>query len=567
MKAAIIGTDFLEYSGSVKVLEINTNTTFFNQASDELDYDSLFSILIENNINEFHFIYNEDDAYIRYDVYEFKFEERIKEKCIENNIEYFSYKVQKNSITVPYIEDANNKFILRQAFDTTALIDETYCADKFEFFALMSGSSYIPNTFFSSSTLISNEFNDIINYPNGEPNVILKSRYPLYDIDAYPAIYKLDSQSELEQLKSSLSEDILIQEFIFDNTNIIDNRWNIIRGIDIIYGPNLDIINMGGYSTSTLVDMDFCDDEYNVNTKKLSNKSRYKWVNKVNNFEKIPYHVDSDSLILDASGSLQTLDNIHVNDLIRTLDFTNIDGYSASDDLPESYGKRWQSTIEQTRTTLSELNTNVDSIQSQSVSDLYIKITLEDGTNWTDLQDTKFYIQLSGSNVTQFDKLNNIIVGDKLLIYDKDTSEISTKGITNLEIVYDSKITYALNVEPSDLFLVDINSTQFAIQHNPDCYYCGWFSCGDYSCDYTCFGCPGYGKSDISYKENLNLIGKSASGLNIYQFNYIGEEGLYEGLIAQELIGTKFESALSLNSDGKYLVDYNQVDVEFKKIN
>ena len=567
MKAAIVGTDFLEYSGSVKVLEINTNTTFFNQASDELDYDSLFSILIENNINEFHFIYNEDDAYIRYDVYEFKFEERIKEKCIENNIEYFSYKVQKNSITVPYIEDANNKFILRQAFDTTALIDETYCADKFEFFALMSGSSYIPNTFFSSSTLISNEFNDIINYPNGEPNVILKSRYPLYDIDVYPAIYKLDSQSELEQLKSSLSEDILIQEFIFDNTNIIDNRWNIIRGIDIIYGPNLDIINMGGYSTSTLVDMDFCDDEYNVNTKKLSNKSRYKWVNKINNFEKIPYHVDSDSLILDASGSLQTLDNIHVNDLIRTLDFTNIDGYSASDELPESYGKRWQSTIEQTRTTLSELNTNVDSIQSQSVSDLYIKITLEDGINWTDLQDTKFYIQLSGSNVTQFDKLNNIIVGDKLLIYDKDTSEISTKGITNLEIVYDSKITYALNVEPSDLFLVDINSTQFAIQHNPDCYYCGWFSCGDYGCDYTCFGCPGYGKSDISYKENLNLIGKSASGLNIYQFNYIGEEGLYEGVIAQELIGTKFESALSLNSDGKYLVDYNQVDVKFKKIN
>jgi hypothetical protein len=41
---------------------------------------------------------------------------------------------------------------------------------------------------------------------------------------------------------------------------------------------------------------------------------------------------------------------------------------------------------------------------------------------------------------------------------------------------------------------------------------------------------------------------------------------LYEGVIAQELVGTKFASALSLNNEGKYLVDYNQIDVEFKKI-
>jgi hypothetical protein len=74
-------------------------------------------------------------------------------------------------------------------------------------------------------------------------------------------------------------------------------------------------------------------------------------------------------------------------------------------------------------------------------------------------------------------------------------------------------------------------------------------------------------KSDIQYKENLNLVGISNSGLNIYTFNYKNEEGLYQGVIAQELIGTKFEDALSKNSEGLYEVDYSKIDVEFKKIN
>ena len=74
-------------------------------------------------------------------------------------------------------------------------------------------------------------------------------------------------------------------------------------------------------------------------------------------------------------------------------------------------------------------------------------------------------------------------------------------------------------------------------------------------------------KSDIQYKENINLVGVSNSGLNIYEFNYKNKGGLYQGVIAQELIGTNYEDSLSLNEDGLYVVDYNKIDVEFKKLN
>lgn len=494
MKGTIIGTDLLEYNDSVKILEINTNTTLFNSATDLLDYDSLFSVLIYNNISELHFIYNEDDSFVNNGEPDFRFESILKEKCLENNITYFPYKVPKYSITIPYVEDTADRFILRQAYDTTALVDSTYCADKFEFGNLMTGSIYSTNTYFTSSNLSFDNLSTITQYDGAQPNIVKKARYPEYDFGQFPAIYTLDEVEELSDMKESLEDNFLLQEFIFDEANIVNNRWNIIRSIDIIYGGELDIINMGAYRTSTSVNMDFCLDEFDADTKKLNTKSRFKWVNKSSTERLIEYHADIDSLILDASGSIVSLSDISVGDSLKSIDFTNLDGYSPSDDLPIEYNKRWESTITQTNTTLTDLSADVQSITSQSIDGLYINITLEDGTTWSDLAGTTFYTEISGSDVTQFNKLNHIIVGDKLLIYNKNTSEVTKKEITNLELVYDSKLAYSVDVEPSDLFLVDINSIEYVIQHNYFCDWCGWYSCGSYRCEYQCFGCPGGGK-------------------------------------------------------------------------
>lgn len=494
MKGTIIGTDLLEYGDSVKVLEINTNTTIFNNAADYLDYDSFFAVLISNNITELHFIYNQDEAFITINEFEFIFEERLKTKCTENGIEYFAYKVPKNSVTVPYVEDSGSRFILRQAFDTTALVDETYCADKFEFFSLMRDSQYAPKTYQNPGTDLNMDTLDSISInPNGEPNLVKKSRYPNYNLGLYPAIFKLENTSELSDIKNSVNNtEYLLQEFVFDESNIVENRWNIIRSIDILYGNELDILNMGSYRTSTFVDLDAWNDEYQADGKQLTKKSRFKWVNKNSDPEqKINYHANGDSLILGTDGQYQNLDSVTVGSSIGSVDFTNVDGYSPSDDLPESYGKRWQSTIEYTQSTLSTDPTVVNKIKSQEISNLFIRITLEDGTQWNELAETTFYVESAGSDVTQFDKLNRIIVGDKLITYNKNTSEISKKEIVALDIVYDEVTAYELDVEPSDLFLVDLNSSELAIQHNYACSWCGWYSCGSYNCEYNCTECGG----------------------------------------------------------------------------
>lgn len=490
MKATIIGSDFLEYNSSVKILEINTNTTIWDDAAPLLDYTGLQNVLLENNITEFHFIYTDIDSHLPSDG-PFVFENMIKEICTQNNIQYYPHVVPQNSVTVPYIEDASNKFILRQSYDTTALVDETYCADKYQFSSLMSGSTFVPKTYHTGGDLSVDTLDTLNLYSGGEPNMVKKFRYPQYDASALPAIFRLNSEEDLVSLKNSVVDtNHLLQEFIYDPTNIVNNRWNVIRSIDIIYGGNLSVINMGAYRTSTKVPVDFCVDEYKEDGKELNYKSRFKWVNKsAPEKNRIDYQADIDSLILVSDGTYKPLSDIGEGDLLKSIDFKNSDNYSPSDDLPIEYNKRWMSTLQETTDTLTTLDSTVQQIKSQQIADLYIRITLEDGTTWDDLPNSRFYIELADSDVTQFDRLNHIIVGDKLIIQNTETLEFEKKVIVSLEMVYEDKMAYEIDVEPSDLFLVNLSENRVAIQHNYACDWCGWYSCGDYRCDNLCPGC------------------------------------------------------------------------------
>lgn len=69
------------------------------------------------------------------------------------------------------------------------------------------------------------------------------------------------------------------------------------------------------------------------------------------------------------------------------------------------------------------------------------------------------------------------------------------------------------------------------------------------------------GFSDIRLKENVELIGKSPSNINIYKFNYKDNPTTYQGTMAHEVPWASVK-----HSNGYMMVDYNQIDVEFKKI-
>ena len=71
-----------------------------------------------------------------------------------------------------------------------------------------------------------------------------------------------------------------------------------------------------------------------------------------------------------------------------------------------------------------------------------------------------------------------------------------------------------------------------------------------------------FGKwSDMRLKEDIQLIGKSPAGVNIYRFKYKHTDGTYQGVMAQEVPWARI-----MTDTGFYKVDYNKVDVEFRRL-
>jgi len=68
--------------------------------------------------------------------------------------------------------------------------------------------------------------------------------------------------------------------------------------------------------------------------------------------------------------------------------------------------------------------------------------------------------------------------------------------------------------------------------------------------------------SDIRLKTNIEFIGKSPSDINIYEFSYIGSPIKYVGVMAHEV-----PWAAEKHESGYLMVDYNKVDVEFRRLN
>lgn len=72
-------------------------------------------------------------------------------------------------------------------------------------------------------------------------------------------------------------------------------------------------------------------------------------------------------------------------------------------------------------------------------------------------------------------------------------------------------------------------------------------------------------QSDRRLKKNINQIGKSPNGLNIYSFEYIDNKfgnGLFQGVMSDEVP----TEAVIKGNDGYDRVNYSLLDVEFKQI-
>jgi len=92
---------------------------------------------------------------------------------------------------------------------------------------------------------------------------------------------------------------------------------------------------------------------------------------------------------------------------------------------------------------------------------------------------------------------------------------------------------------------------------------CGFDDCSLFQQNYGCYtifpskyGCVCQYGSDINLKENITLV-NTIDDINVYSFNYkTNKYSTLKGVVAQELLNTRFSHTVSKQNDGYYCVNY-----------
>lgn len=497
MRGTLIGSDYMYDNGQLKTLEVNTNIGIHKGISSYLHWDRLFTMLSGSGVTEFIFIFNED--YLQFplnpddgqDLNNTEFVQTIKNYCTNYSMSYDERLVPPGQVTVPYVEDGPTKFILRQSYDNTAIIDSTYAADNFEFYSLMRSSSYCPDIYYSSS--IDELYDDKLTTldTSSRATTINHQRYPIDRVN-FPKVYKFPNLEDQNTMKSAIDEDTYLVKYIDDNENIKGNRVNVIRGLDIIYGDNLDVLSLGGYWVSSIMEVDEYPLQFSGSDYALSKRTKVQFTTKPST-KTLRYHTEGHEQILMADGTTKGTNEIGIGDVITSYSSSFISGsgdtiihaYNTWDKLPISSSFTTSSLVEK---------------ESIPLDDLLIEMTLDDGMVLTDPPRGAYLIEQSGSNgpsgICSFVFTNLLIPGDKIIFVNSSSGDLNKREIVNLDQVWVTSSTPVTNYdfEPSNYFLTEVTASgEWLINHNY-CFYCNFMPCGMPYCDNSCPPCSGGGE-------------------------------------------------------------------------
>jgi hypothetical protein len=257
MKGTLFSADFVKDSnGNLRLLELNTDTGIVENELSNLDLVDFCNILQTNDITELDIIYKP--------LIHSKIVSHISDYVTENCQFIVNINLHDENINTIYptsIEDSNDKFILRMAYDESALFDSEYCKNRLNVYNLFTENSITDNcvAYYHSSSI--GEFNTLtreIN-PSNIPDATLK------DIDeSFNPIdfFKINTESGTVEenwnnfLIQNSGEDKLIEQYHFHTSSVdTDNQITSVRFLGIVYGSNLDLIELASFKKSSVFEL------------------------------------------------------------------------------------------------------------------------------------------------------------------------------------------------------------------------------------------------------------------------------------------------------------------------
>jgi len=258
MKGTLFSADFIEdLNGDLRLLEINTDTSATNFT--QFDYSDFVSVLQTNNITKLTIVHKP----------------LVHRMMVDNLISALNdtapfittieeVKVSPNVIYPPTIIGEENMFILRLAYDETSIFDSEYAKEKLNLLSLFyeAGESGSVVEFYHSSS-VNGVYNSIIrddinnlNLPDAVTKNVTENRQ-------MAKFYKIGSQIDNETSQSRWDsfinqiddENVIIQKYHINPSELIDNKVGSIRSFSIVYGSNLDLVHLAHFKKFSIFEL------------------------------------------------------------------------------------------------------------------------------------------------------------------------------------------------------------------------------------------------------------------------------------------------------------------------
>jgi hypothetical protein len=259
MKGTFFSSDFVrDANGDLRLLEINTDTSAnYNSALQYFDYTDFINILSQNNITEVVIVYKTE----------------LHGKLVNQLTQVLGQSAPFITTITPIVvpgesifpftpADDASKFILRMAYDETAILDSEYAKGTFnllKLFADNEDASSVVNFYHSSNdfgtynTLDTSLFNDA-----NIPDVVVKPIIVDHKAFNFYKLGKSDSNAAdryNEFILGSANQTNLIQQYHINSNEITNNYVSSLRSFMIVYGPNLDLCNVGEYEANAVFNL------------------------------------------------------------------------------------------------------------------------------------------------------------------------------------------------------------------------------------------------------------------------------------------------------------------------
>jgi hypothetical protein len=458
MKGTFFSSDFVKDSqGNIKFLEVNTDTTTGFSGLDHFDWSSFKSVLVENNIDRLELIYK-------------LFTEEIIESLetyIQNDPNLQSIQIVKhvedyNSIYPVEIDESETTFVLRFAYSESAILDSEYAKDNLNLFDLFISSDNqkdVPDIFYSSSEQIINNLDESsLKSEINIPDFVVKDRFAGQSTIGFYKVGKTtedNSQRLIEFIDTVSNDEKIIQNFY--DTISESNKVTSLRSFDIIYGNNLDIINVASFEAESAFEIPSVNEvssSFDDTKIDIQLDDKYFYLYSTNHFKTQKTRLNGlfqDEKVIKSDSSTIAVKDLVENDELRSY---HIEGLPDTDD--ESIILEWSVNGSQMPSGSYETTTTVfDNIPIPLKYNFILKVDLQDNLSFRIGENTLLLVYDSINDKIKYKIASNIIPNDDKLFL-TDDSLVNVVDI-KYEILDGTYSTNSLNVEEEDVYYLSLN--------------------------------------------------------------------------------------------------------------